>query len=167
MGGGARARALLLGVIVLVSGVFSAFFVNDTMCLVLTPLVLEIAAALKRNPVPYLLAVAMGANVGSAATITGNPQNMVIGSVSRIGYTQFAAALGPVAAVGLALTIAVIAAVYWKELRSHQKIDIGHERVRVNRVLMWKAVVVSAGMVVFFFLGWPVPKVALVAGPSS
>jgi len=50
---------LLLGGIVAVSGVFSAFFVNDTMCLVLTPLVLEITRRLGRNPVPYLLAVAM------------------------------------------------------------------------------------------------------------
>ena len=91
---------LLLAAIVLVSGVFSALFVNDTMCLVLTPLVLDVALALKRNPVPYLLAVAMGANVGSVATITGNPQNMMIGSFSRIPYGEFAAALAPVAAVG-------------------------------------------------------------------
>jgi Na+/H+ antiporter NhaD/arsenite permease-like protein len=71
---------LLLASIVLVSGVFSAFFVNDTMCLVLTPLVLEITGRLRRNPIPYLLAVAMASNIGSAATITGNPQNMMIGS---------------------------------------------------------------------------------------
>jgi Na+/H+ antiporter NhaD/arsenite permease-like protein len=49
----------LLGAIVLVSGAFSAFFVNDTMCLVLTPLVLDIVLALRRNPVPYLLAGAL------------------------------------------------------------------------------------------------------------
>ena len=73
----------LLAAIVLVSGVFSAFFVNDTMCLVLTPLVLEIVLALGRNPVPYLLAVAMASNIGSVATITGNPQNMMIGSLFR------------------------------------------------------------------------------------
>src|SRR5579884_1274063 len=65
----------LLTAIVIVAGVFSAFFVNDTMCLVLTPLVLEITTALRRNPVPYLLAVAMAANIGSVATVTGNPQN--------------------------------------------------------------------------------------------
>jgi len=160
----AHGPVVLLGAIVLVSGIFSAFFVNDTMCIAMTPLVLELAAALRRNPAPYLLGVAMGANVGSTATITGNPQNMVIGSVSRINYLTFAAALGPVAAAGLALTILVLVAVYRKDLRPHQKIRIEHERVRVNRVLMWKAVVVSAGMVAFFFAGWPVPKVALVAG---
>ena len=80
---------VLLVAIVAVAGFFSAFFVNDTMCLVLTPLVLEITAPLRRNPVPYLLAVAMAANIGSVATITGNPQNMMIGSFSGIPYTRF------------------------------------------------------------------------------
>ncbi len=73
----ARKPIVLLGGIVAVSGVFSAFFVNDTMCLVLTPLVLEITKRLERNPIPYLLAVAMSSNIGSVATITGNPQNMM------------------------------------------------------------------------------------------
>ena len=76
---------VLLAAIVFVSGFFSAFFVNDTMCLVLTPLVLDITRRLRRNPIPYLLAVAMAANIGSTATITGNPQNMMIGIFSGIG----------------------------------------------------------------------------------
>ena len=88
-----RPILLLIG-IVLVAGVFSAFFVNDTMCLVLTPLVLEITTSLNRRPVPYLLAVAMASNIGSVATITGNPQNMMIGSFSRIPYGQFIASAG-------------------------------------------------------------------------
>ena len=78
---------------------------NDTMCLVLTPLVLEITARLRRNPMPYLLAVAMAANIGSIATITGNPQNMMIGSFSGIAYRTFAGGLAPVAAVGLVLMV--------------------------------------------------------------
>src|SRR6476659_10474928 len=85
----------LLAGIVAVSGVFSAFFVNDTMCLVLTPLVLEITRRLGRNPVPYLLAVAMSSNIGSVATVTGNPQNMMIGTFSGISYRAFTAALAP------------------------------------------------------------------------
>ena len=82
------------------------------MCLVLTPLVLDITRRLGRNPIPYLLAVAMSSNIGSVATITGNPQNMMIGSFSQIPYRTFAAALAPVAAAGLVLTVAVIALVY-------------------------------------------------------
>ena len=103
---------LLLAAIVFVAGFFSAFFVNDTMCLVLTPLVLEISRQLRRNAVPYLLAVAMAANIGSVATITGNPQNMMIGSFSGIRYRTFAAALSPVAVIGLLMTVAVIAGAY-------------------------------------------------------
>lgn len=155
---------LLLAAIVFVAGFFSAFFVNDTMCLVLTPLVLDITRQLRRNPVPYLLAVAMAANVGSVATITGNPQNMMIGSFSGIGYRTFAAALSPVAATGLVLTVAIIAAAYHREFRFQGKVTLETRGVRVNRALLWKSLVASAGMIFFFFAGWPVPKVALISG---
>jgi Na+/H+ antiporter NhaD/arsenite permease-like protein len=158
-----RPLRLLCG-IVLVSGVFSAFFVNDTMCLVLTPLVLEITRRLRRNPVPYLLAVAMSSNIGSVATITGNPQNMMIGSFSRIPYRAFAAALAPVAAVGLALTVAVIALVYRGEFQGESRLEIEHKPVRVHRALLWKSVAAAAAMIVFFFAGVPVAVVAVVAG---
>src|SRR3954470_2261813 len=108
----ARRPIWLLAGIVAVSGVFSAFFVNDTMCLVLTPLVLEITRRLGRRPIPYLLAVAMSSNIGSVATVTGNPQNMMIGSFSAIPYRTFAAALAPIAALGLVLTVGVIGFLY-------------------------------------------------------
>ena len=160
----ARRPIVLLAGIVAVAGVFSAFFVNDTMCLVLTPLVLEITQRLRRRPVPYLLAVAMGSNIGSVATITGNPQNMMIGSFSHISYRAFAGALAPVAGVGLALTVAVLALVYRDEFRAENELRPPHRPVRVNRVLLWKSVAVSAGMLVFFFAGYPVPQVALLAG---
>jgi Na+/H+ antiporter NhaD/arsenite permease-like protein len=160
----AHGPLVLLSGIVFVSGVFSAFFVNDTMCLVLTPLVLDITRRLGRKPIPYLLAVAMSSNIGSVATITGNPQNMMIGSFSHIPYRTFAAALAPVAAAGLALTIAVIALVYRAEFRLHAPLQVHHRPVRVNRPLLWKSLAVSAAMIVFFFAGWPVPKVALIAG---
>jgi len=160
----ARRPLLLLAGVAFVSAFFSAFFVNDTMCLVLTPLVLDITARLRRNPIPYLLAVAMAANVGSVATITGNPQNMMIGSFSRIPYRAFAAALAPVAAVGLVLTVLAIALVYHREFRQEAWLPVEHRVIRVDRLLMWKSLVVSAGMVIFFFAGWPVAKVAVIAG---
>ncbi|HEY1497526.1 MAG TPA: anion transporter [Candidatus Solibacter sp.] len=160
----AHAPLVLLSGIVLVAGVFSAFFVNDTMCLVLTPLVLEITRRLGRRPVPYLLAVAMASNIGSVATITGNPQNMMIGSFSHIPYRTFAAALAPVAAAGLAITVAVIALLYRAEFRGASHLVVEHPTVRVNRVLLAKSLAISGAMIVLFFAGWPVPKVAVVAG---
>ena len=104
----ARTPITLLIAIVVVTGFFSAFLVNDAICLVLTPLVLEIARSAELNPLPYLLGVAMASNVGSAATITGNPQNILIGSLSQISYGAFATALSLPALVGLVLTIGFI-----------------------------------------------------------
>ncbi|MBI1789059.1 MAG: anion transporter [Acidobacteria bacterium] len=155
---------VLLASVVLVAGVFSAFFVNDTMCLVLTPLVLEIAERLRRSPAPYLLAVAMASNIGSVATITGNPQNMMIGSFSGIPYRDFAGALAPVALAGLAATVAMIAWAYRREFRHAGRVEVRLRPPRVNRVLMAKALAASLGMIGFFFAGWPVPEVAFVAG---
>ena len=117
----ARHPIVLLTAVILVSGVLSAFLVNDTICLVLTPLVLDLVTRLRRNPVPYLLAVAMASNIGSTATITGNPQNMIIGSLSHIPYATFAAALWPVAAIGLILTALLIALIYWREFLTHER----------------------------------------------
>jgi len=155
----------LLAMIVAVSGVFSAFFVNDTMCLVLTPLVLEITTQLRRNPVPYLLAVAMASNIGSVATVTGNPQNMLIGSFSGISYRAFAAALSPVALAGLVVVIAIIALFYRGEFFGDvPPVKIEPLPVRVHRALVWKSTIASASMIVLFFLGWPIGKVALVTG---
>jgi Na+/H+ antiporter NhaD/arsenite permease-like protein len=155
---------VLLATIVFVAGFFSAFFVNDTMCLVLTPLVLEITRSLRRNPVPYLLAVAMASNIGSVATITGNPQNMMIGSFSGIPYRTFTAALSPVAIAGLLLTVVVIAAVYHREFRFAEKVVPQPHPVGIDRLLLWKSLAAAAAMIVLFFAGWQVSKVALIAG---
>ena len=158
-------KSLLAGVVI-VAGVFSAFFVNDTMCLVLTPLVVEVTLALRRNPVPYLLAVATASNAGSVATITGNPQNMMIGSLSGIAYRDFAMALAPIAVVSLLLAYGVIVASFRKEFADGKFEKESEVRVRVNRGLMWKSLAVAVGMVGFFFAGWPVAQVAIVAGAS-
>lgn len=154
----------LLAAIVLVSGVLSAFFVNDTMCLVLTPLVLDIVSRLRRNPIPYLLAVAMAANIGSAATITGNPQNMMIGTFSQIPYRTFAAAIAPISAIGLILTVVLIAVIYRREFINVPRIDIEKPRVRVNTALLWKSVAAAGVMIILFFMGLPVANVAVVTG---
>lgn len=160
----AHRPVLLLAAIVAVAGFFSAFFVNDTMCLVLTPLVLEIAGTLGRNPVPYLLAVATASNIGSVATITGNPQNMMIGSFSGIGYRDFLVCLAPVALVGLVLAVLAIFFIYRAEFLSKTRVDVAKRPIEVDHRLMWKSLAASVGMIVMFFSGWPVPKVAVVAG---
>jgi Na+/H+ antiporter NhaD/arsenite permease-like protein len=131
----------------------------------MTPLVLEIVTKLKRNPVPYLLATAMASNVGSAATITGNPQNMIIGSLSQIPYGSFAAALWPITAVGLILTVLVIVLFHRNEFLTRERLPILETRsARYHTPLMIESVLVTAGMIGLFFLGQPIAKVAILGG---
>jgi Na+/H+ antiporter NhaD/arsenite permease-like protein len=84
----------LLPTVILLCGALSAFLVNDIVCLVMTPFVLHMARRLGMPPVPYLIAVATSSNIGNVATITGNPQNMLFGSLSGISYLDFIARLG-------------------------------------------------------------------------
>jgi len=165
----ARRPIVLLAAIALVSGIFSAFLVNDTVCLVLTPLVCELTQRLRRNPVPYLLGVAMASNAGSVATITGNPQNMIIGSLSRIPYTAFAAALAPVAAVALLLTIALLALTFRTEFWTAETLVSSPRPAEsampgVERLLLARSLSVTLAMMAGFFAGLPPPGVAIGAG---
>ena len=103
-----RHPAGLMIALVVAAGLLSAIFVNDTICIVFTPVVLELAALRRHRPLPYLLALATSSNVGSVATIVGNPQNMLIGSVSGIGLWRFTAALLPIALVGFAIDALIV-----------------------------------------------------------
>src|SRR5437899_3001602 len=141
---------ILLAAVTVITGVFSAFLVNDAICLVLAPLVLELTLSLRRNPVPYLLAVAMASNIGSAATITGNPQNMMIGSFSHIPYAQFAATLAPVALIGLVLTAILIALFHRGEFAGGARLVAVTPPTRIHRVLMLRALIATAVLVALF-----------------
>ena len=160
----ARHPLLLLVAVVFASGLFSAFLVNDTVCLALAPLVFDVVRRLRRNPVPYLLAVAMASNCGSTATITGNPQNIVIGSLSQIPYGSFAAALSPVALVALLLTVALIALAHPREFWTSERLEAAPERVACHAALMIKSLLIAVGLVVLFFAGIAPAKAAILAG---
>jgi Na+/H+ antiporter NhaD/arsenite permease-like protein len=155
---------ILLGAVVAIAGGLSAFLVNDAVCLVLTPLVLELTLALGRRPVPYLLAVAMASNVGSTATITGNPQNIMIGSVSHIPYAKFALALGPVALVGLIVTVVLIALFHRSEFAGSARLETLRRKVDANRVLVARALLASSVLIASFFAGIVPAKAAIIVG---
>lgn len=113
----ASAPLALLVLVTVTSGALSALFLNDPVCVMLTPLVCGVTLRLKRNPMPYLIALATAANVGSTATITGNPQNILIGSASGIPFVYWLSRLGPIAAIGLVIVIAVVWLLYPNEFR--------------------------------------------------
>jgi len=145
------------------SGILSAFFLNDTLAIVFTPLVLSLTQALKLNPIPYLLAVAGATNVGSVATISGNPQNILIGSFSKIPYLEFAQALTPVAAMGLTLQVMLLWMLY-PDVRSLQSSSHSFPvSLRIFKPLLVKAVGVTVGMLAAFIGGIPITNAAFVA----
>ena len=147
--------AYLLPAVIFTCGFLSAFFVNDIVCLVMVPFVLSITRRLRLPPMPYLLAVATASNVGSVATITGNPQNMLIGSFSGIRYRDFLAHLGPVAVVGLFIDWAVL---HWM----HSRVTAVQPRLQepiplpsLDLSRLTKPVVVVTAVVAGFFFGVP------------
>ena len=160
----AKGPMVLLAAVTATSGLFSAFLVNDAICLVLAPLVLDLTLRMGRKPVPYLLAVALASNVGSSATITGNPQNIMIGSFSQIPYASFTAALAPVAVVGLVITVALVALMHRADFTGGSVVAAKPARMRVNNVLVMRALGATAVMVVLFFLGQPPAKAAIIIG---
>lgn len=161
--GKAHHPALLLTTVVVTTGILSAFLVNDAICLVMTPIVITLTRALDRNPVPYLIAVALASNVGSTATITGNPQNMIIGNLSGLSYGSFTAALVPVAALGLLVTILLVLALNPREYLTRQRLPAVSVPVHHHGWLAAKSALISLAMIVLFFLGQPVAKVAICA----
>ena len=145
-------RRLLAG-ITLLCAVLSAFVVNDTVCLMVAPLVLQVVDDAKLPPLPFLFAVAFGANAGSAATPTGNPQNMIVATLSGLPYATFTAALGPAA---IAATLVVLGVLLWsfrKTLPSGPLRPLGVPPPPVDRPLLIKSLLALGGVVVGFLAG--------------
>jgi Na+/H+ antiporter NhaD/arsenite permease-like protein len=153
----------LLPTVIFTSGLLSAFLVNDIVCLVMTPLALRMARRLRLPPIPYVVAVATASNIGSTATITGNPQNMLIGSLSGIPYVNFITHLGPVALVGLFLNWALLHRLYLPGSVDRVPVaevlsapEFAHEGVRK------KPVVVLLIVLVGFLVGVPAAMMAAI-----
>ncbi len=156
-----RTPLQLLIFVILSSGLLSALFVNDTICLLYTPIILEVTVQLGVNPMPYLLALATSSNIGSVMTVTGNPQNMLIGIYSKIPYLSFLAALFPVALAGLIVCAAVIWFLYRKEMRAGAfRSRPAMPEYQVRKPLLVKSLLVCAAVLVAFSLGYSYSLVA-------
>ncbi len=150
----------LLAVTILLSGLLSAFLVNDIVCLALTPLVLHLARRLRFHPLPHLIGLATASNIGSSGTITGNPQNMIIGIQSHISYLRFAARLFPIAILGLVLNFLIIAIIYRRLLTPPKIVDVTGPIPRellppLRRAHLWllsKSILAAGVAVALFFL---------------
>lgn len=162
----ARSPRGLLALMMGAAGVLSALFLNDTIVLMLTPLTLEVTSALKRNPVPYLIGLVTAANIGSTATITGNPQNMLIGVASGMKFVEFTARLAPVALAGLVAAWLVLVLVYRREFAAGSFPEPLLPPDRRYPPLLYKSLAVTALMLAAFIGGVPVPLAAMGAAAA-
>lgn len=159
----------LLAVVIFVAGALSAIFSNDIVCLAIAPVLAEACLRRRLDPVPYLLALACASNIGSAATLIGNPQNMLIGEVMKLSFGGYArVALLP---VGLSL-LALWALLAWPVHRGVLLVDpeanqlaaMTAEAPRFDAWQTFKGLFVALGLVgVFLFTDWPRDVAALVA----
>jgi len=160
----AHTRFQLLVLLVFTSGIFSAFFVNDTICLIFTPIVLTVTDRLRVPPMPYVIALATSANIGSSMSVTGNPQNALIGVAAKFSFLGFLAHLAPIALVGLVLNIAVLSLFFRRELGGDSLPPTDEIQISVDRALLLKCGIASAMVVLLWILNFSFPLVAISVG---
>ena len=148
-----RTPQRLLLYLIVTSGILSALLVNDTICLMLTPLVIAVIRRGKLPLLPYLIALATSANIGSVATLVGNPQNMIIGHFSRIPFSQFSVALVPAAIVGLATNFVILRFGFRNALRAAVIKREPHAVKKLNRGLFALVGIVFGAIFACFLAG--------------
>ncbi len=162
----ARSGFGLLAMTVLTAGVLAAFFINDVVCLALAPALIELSRLLEVDPAPLMLALATASNIGSVATITGNPQNMLVAGFAHLGYAAFAVRLTPVAIAGLLVDYAVIAWLYRGGLRRVWRpgdLAVRHPP-RARRWPLIKSPLIAAAVLIGFAISYPTYLVAMAGG---
>ena len=166
---------VFLGALMLVSSVFSALLANDIVCLAFTPVLCQSLLGAGLDPIPFLLGLACAANLGSAATIIGNPQNMLIGQVAGLGFGKFLLWCAPPSALSLAACYGVILFLYrgkWQGKnvqsgRTEEKLAVfpadSMRWPQYDRHQTRKGLLVTAVLIAMFFTPVPRELSALVA----
>ena len=163
LGAGDHSPEHLLGLVILTAGGLSAVLANDIVCLAMAPVLIELCARRSLDPVPFLLALACASNVGSAGTLIGNPQNMLIGQVLQLSFSHYLWQGGIPALLGLGIVWIVIRWIYggrWRLTTPVPPIDTAP----FDRRQTLKGITVVATVIAFFLFA-PVPReiVALAA----
>ncbi len=157
----ARSPRQLLALIIGVSGVLSAIFLNDTIVLMLTPLVVEIAMLEHRSPIPFLIGLATAANIGSMTTVIGNPQNILIGASSGIPFLAFSSYLVVPGILGLVAAWAIIVLVFRRDFAPRDFVRVEMVKARLIRPIFVKCLFAVAILIAGLVLGQSVTLSAL------
>lgn len=158
----ARTPSMLLFFLIFSAGLLSSVFMNDTICLLLTPMVLRITRKVRINPVPYLIALATSSNIGSVMTIIGNPQNMLIGLYSNISFLHFLRILAPVSIIGLGINFLIIRMVYAKDITTTSfNMVVQPSQKHIQKWLLFVSFVALIALIVLLSIGVRPPSAAI------
>ena len=124
---------LFLLIMMLASAFLSAMLANDIVCFAFTPVLALSLIEARLNPLPFLIGLAVASNIGSAATIIGNPQNMLIGQVGGLDFAEFFLWCGPPTVLALLAGYFIILGVYRENIYS------GHDYESVTYEKTWPA----------------------------
>jgi Na+/H+ antiporter NhaD/arsenite permease-like protein len=150
----------LLTALVFVSGVLSAVLLNDTVCLFLTPVVCEVCVRRGLPLGPYLIALATSSNIGSAATLVGNPQNILIGSIGPLSFGQYAGVVGPAALAGLIVNALLLRLAFGRALAEAPSLRMQQAQPRAPVATL--PLIVSAAVVLGYGAGFHLAFTTLV-----
>ncbi len=148
------------------SALLSAILVNDVICLAFTPVLTALLLQAGLNPAPYLLGLAIASNIGSAATIIGNPQNMLLGQTGQLDFGAFLAWCGPPSILALLAAYGWICLAYRGRLRRSSTPTApapGHDWQAFNPHQHRKALILTAALIALFFTRIPRELTALTA----
>ncbi|MBE0582545.1 MAG: anion transporter [Desulfofustis sp.] len=150
---------VFLLVIMLVGGLLSALLANDIVCFALTPILAVSLLETRLNPLPFLVGLAVASNIGSAATIIGNPQNMLIGQTARLDFSAFFSWCAPPSVLALAAAYLFILLLFRRRLRSASGPVSGVNQVPGRPFDRWQSTkgLLAVAVLVALFLT-PVPR---------
>ncbi|MDQ6982523.1 MAG: ArsB/NhaD family transporter [Mariprofundus sp.] len=144
---------LLLIYLSLAVSLISMFLDNVTTVIIFAPITVLIARILEVNPLPFLMAEAMLSNIGGAATLVGDPPNIMIGSAAGIDFTRFIIHMGPPIAAVWACTVVLILFLFRRHLtKVSRHVDLNENKALRDPAALIRALFVLAMIIVLFFL---------------
>jgi len=154
---------VFLAIVVGISGLLSAVLVNDIVCLAMAPVLIEVCLKRSYNPKPFLLGLACASNVGSMATLIGNPQNMLIGEMLHLSFWRYSAQ----AVIPSILGLVVVWGVLRRSASVPQPVTTPATEVSAPLFNGWQSlkgmIILVAVMAGFVFSPWPREIIALSA----
>jgi Na+/H+ antiporter NhaD/arsenite permease-like protein len=165
----------ILLLMAVITAVASAFLDNVTTVVLMAPLAIFVASILEVNPVPFLLTIIMGSNIGGTATLIGDPPNIIIGSGADLDFLDFLVHLGPVIVLILVVFLVMVFFLFRRQLHTrpelqHRIMELDESEVLTDRSLLHKSLVILALVAIGFLLHGPLdyePATVALAGATA